>query len=73
MPSGAKDYSEVTALKIDREVAALVEKAHRRAREELESRREILEKVAKILLEKEVLEGEELRQILNARGSSESP
>jgi cell division protease FtsH len=73
MPSGAKDYSEVTALEIDREVAALVEKAHRRAREELESRREILEKVAKILLEKEVLEGEELRQILNARGSSESP
>jgi hypothetical protein len=30
----------------------------------------VLEKVARLLLEKEILEGEELRQILNARGSS---
>ncbi|MBM4293748.1 MAG: ATP-dependent zinc metalloprotease FtsH [Deltaproteobacteria bacterium] len=72
MPTGAKDYSEVTALEIDRAVAALVEKAHRRAMEVLESRREVLEKVARKLLEKEVLEGEELRQILNAQGSPQS-
>lgn len=72
MPPATKDYSEATAQEIDKEVAALVEKAHRRAREVLESRREVLEKVARLLLEKEILEGEELRQILNAGGSSDS-
>ncbi|MBM4273589.1 MAG: ATP-dependent metallopeptidase FtsH/Yme1/Tma family protein [Deltaproteobacteria bacterium] len=72
MPPASKDYSETTAEEIDREVAALAEKAHRRAQEVLESRRDVLEKVARLLLEKEVLEGEELRGILNAQGSSES-
>jgi cell division protease FtsH len=68
MPPGSKDYSEATALEIDREVAALVNRAHQRAREVLEKEREVLEKAAKILLEKEVLEGEELREILNSHG-----
>jgi cell division protease FtsH len=65
-PPGTKDYSEATAQEIDQEVAALVEKAHERAREVLERERPILEKAAKILLEKEVLEGEELRELLNS-------
>jgi cell division protease FtsH len=47
-------------------VAALVERAHRRAREVLENQRAILEQAAQILLDKEVLEGEELREILQA-------
>ncbi|MGA9756162.1 MAG: ATP-dependent zinc metalloprotease FtsH [Desulfobaccales bacterium] len=65
LPPGSKDYSEATALEIDQEVAILVERAHRRAREVLEKQRAVLEQAAKILLEKEVLEGEELRKILN--------
>jgi cell division protease FtsH len=65
MPPGSKDYSESTAQEIDQEVAVLVNRAHQRAREVLEKERPILEKAAKILLEKEVLEGEELRAILN--------
>jgi cell division protease FtsH len=65
MPPGSKDYSEATAQEIDQEVAALVNRAHQRAREVLENERPVLEKAAKILLEKEVLEGEELREILN--------
>ncbi len=64
MSGGSKDYSEATAQEIDREVHHLVEKAHHRAREILESRHPVLEKVAKVLLEKEVIEGEELRQLL---------
>jgi cell division protease FtsH len=66
MPPGAKDYSEATAQEIDREVANLVDRAYRRAKEILEQEKPLLEKAAKILLEKEVLEGEELRQILNS-------
>jgi cell division protease FtsH len=65
MQPTSKDYSEATAEEIDREVSALVEKAYHRSREILESRRDSLEKVAKVLLDKEVLEGEELRLLLN--------
>ncbi len=65
MPPTSKDYSEATAQEIDQEVAALVNRAHHRAREVLEKERPVLEKAAKILLDKEVLEGEELRAILN--------
>jgi cell division protease FtsH len=67
MPGGAKDYSEATALAIDQEVANLVDRAYHRAREVLERQKPVLEKTAKILLEKEVLEGEELREILNSK------
>jgi cell division protease FtsH len=66
LPPGSKDYSEATAQEIDQEVSVLVNRAHQRAREVLEKDRESLEKAAKILLEKEVLEGEELREILNS-------
>lgn len=72
LPPGAKDYSETTAQEIDREVSALVTKAHRRARDVLEQQRAVLEKAAKILLEKEVLEGEELRQILSEAAKSKT-
>jgi cell division protease FtsH len=66
LPPGTKDYSEATALAIDQEVAGLMDRAYRRAREILEREKPLLEKAAKILLEKEVLEGEELREILNS-------
>jgi cell division protease FtsH len=71
MPPSTKDYSEATALEIDREVAKLVDRAHRRAKEVLERQRDTLEKAAKILLDKEVLDGEELREILNSTNQPE--
>ncbi|MDD3579817.1 MAG: ATP-dependent zinc metalloprotease FtsH [Desulfobacca sp.] len=67
MSPASKDYSEGTAQEIDREVSALIENAHHRARDILESKHEILEKVARILLEKEVLEGDDLRALLNSK------
>jgi|UniRef100_A0A7C5AKV8 cell division protease FtsH len=73
MPPASKDYSEATAQEIDREVSALVERAYHRAKEILESKRALLEKVAKLLLEKEVLEGEELRQLLKENKKADRP
>ena len=67
MPPSSKDYSEATAQEIDREVSGLVEKAYHRATEILEGKRDTLEQVAKVLLEKEVIEGEELRRMLNEK------
>jgi cell division protease FtsH len=67
MAPTSKDYSEATAQEIDQEVSNLVKHAYTRAKEILEAKKETLEKVAKVLLEKEVLEGEELRQLLNEK------
>jgi cell division protease FtsH len=57
-------YAEVTAEKIDGEIKRILTDAHDKAREILSTHREKLEQVARRLLEIEVMEGEELRQIL---------
>jgi cell division protease FtsH len=57
-------YAEVTAEKIDGEIKRILTDAHDKAREILSTHREKLERVARRLLEIEVMEGEELRQIL---------
>ncbi len=71
MPVSPKDYSEATAQEIDKEVSNLIGRAYQRAKAILEKERPLLEKAAKILLDKEVLEGEELREILNSTFKTE--
>lgn len=63
-----KDYSEEKAAAIDKEVEDILERAHHRVRELLTARKPLLEQLARLLLEKEVLEGDELRRIV--RGSA---
>jgi cell division protease FtsH len=58
------NYSEPTAEKIDAEIKRIVTEAHDKARQILSSNREKLERVTRRLLEVEVMEGEELRQLL---------
>jgi cell division protease FtsH len=60
------EVSEETAREIDGEVRALVMDAHGRAQQILASQRETLETLARTLLEKETVEGEELRTIIAA-------
>ena len=64
------NYAEHTAQQIDAEVRRLMTDAHTLAREVLGGRRDVLEAVARRLLEKEVIEGEELRQIMREHGAS---
>lgn len=61
-----KDYSEEKAAEIDKEVEDILEQAHRQVRELLTAQKPLLEQLAGLLLEKEVLEGEELRRIIRA-------
>jgi len=61
---GGKDYSESTARLIDEEVEKLVEDAHQRVRDILTRRRADLERAAEVLLEKEILEGDEFRALI---------
>jgi cell division protease FtsH len=62
--SGAKEYSEETARDIDEEVARITRETYARVQEILARRRDDLERLARRLLETEVLEGEELQQLL---------
>ena len=64
--SSRRDYSEVKASAIDAEVEGLLDTTHERVRQILTDRRHVLEQVARRLLEKEVMEGDELRALLAA-------
>jgi cell division protease FtsH len=60
-----RNFSEETARMIDTEVRELVEEGQRRAREILTDRRTTLDAVAKRLQEKEVVSGEEIKEIIH--------
>jgi cell division protease FtsH len=61
---GERLYSEQTAREIDLEVRQLLDEATRAVREILEARRPALEVIARTLMEKEVMDGAELRRLL---------
>jgi cell division protease FtsH len=65
------NYAEETARQIDAEVRRIVSDAHERARALLGERREELERVTRRLLEKEVIEGSELREMLGVPSAAE--
>jgi len=57
-------YGEQTAEKIDAEIKRILVDAHEKARSILSSHRDDLERVTRRLLEVEVMEGDELRQLI---------
>jgi len=57
-------YSEQTAKEIDEEVKKTVKQVYQKVKQILEDKKDTLEKVSHLLLKKEVIEGEELREIL---------
>jgi cell division protease FtsH len=61
----AQEYSEETSREIDAEIKRIVDEAHQRARKILGEKKAILNKVAQILLEKEVIAGDELKQLIS--------
>jgi len=60
-----KTYSETTATQIDEEITNVLEETHKRVQELLAAHRPILDRLAHLLLEKETVEGAELRQMLS--------
>jgi cell division protease FtsH len=63
-----KDYSEQTAIEIDAEVRRIISDAYERARALLTANIEVLDKMAEVLLEKEVLDGQEIDDIIKSFG-----
>jgi cell division protease FtsH len=64
--------SNDTAKAIDEEVKDIVETAHQQALDILKTNRDLLETIAQQILEKEVIEGEELQNLLNQVRSPET-
>jgi cell division protease FtsH len=60
-----RNFSEETARMIDTEVRELVEEGQRRAREILTERRKTLDAIARILQEREVVSGEEIKEMIH--------
>jgi cell division protease FtsH len=68
------EYSEDTALQIDREVARIVRQAYEQATNVLTGNRPVLDRVAQDLLERESLDGEEVyRTIREMTGHEPAP
>ncbi len=61
---GGTDYSEETAKFIDAEIKKLIDGAIKNAQDILEKNKDKVEKLVKVLLEKEVVTGEEFEELL---------
>ncbi len=62
-----KDYSEATALEIDKEIKRIVTENYKRAKIILEENIDLLHKLAEVLLEREVVDGKELDELVKQR------
>ncbi|MCB0403774.1 MAG: ATP-dependent zinc metalloprotease FtsH [Bdellovibrionales bacterium] len=63
-PMYQKDYSEATAVKVDEEIQKLLDEAYARVKKLLSSKKGLLEHVAAVLTEKEVIEGADLLKMI---------
>jgi cell division protease FtsH len=62
-----KEYSEETAHLVDMEVKKILSETHEKVTEILVARRQVLEDLARLLLEQEVVERPQLQVILKTR------
>jgi cell division protease FtsH len=60
-----RDYSEETAIRIDEQVRKLVDTGYTRARKLIEHNHDAMVRIAEALLEREVLDGAEVKQLIN--------
>ncbi|MFQ6752370.1 MAG: ATP-dependent zinc metalloprotease FtsH [Clostridia bacterium] len=64
-------YSQELARKIDIEISKIIDNAHNKAKQILSEKREVIEKVEKILLSKETIYGEEFDMLFNGASVEE--
>jgi cell division protease FtsH len=69
----AQDFSEATAAALDKELHDMLEQRETRVEELLTQNRDLLENVAGLLLEKEVLEGDEFQALVKQSQDTKTP
>jgi cell division protease FtsH len=62
-----RDYSEATAIKIDEEVQKLVKRGYDTAKELLSANRDVLVRIALALIEREVLDAQQIKMIIEGQ------
>ncbi len=62
-----RDYSETTAREIDEEVKTILKEAYERAKSTLQEYRDQFDQVVQLLLEKEVIPGEEVLELIGSK------
>ena len=67
-----QNYSDYIAQEIDTEIRGIIDSCYNNAKEIISSNRDNMDKIVEILLQKEVLEGEELDELLKNATSPES-
>ncbi|HUN63506.1 MAG TPA: ATP-dependent zinc metalloprotease FtsH [Candidatus Sulfotelmatobacter sp.] len=68
-----RDFSEDTALQIDKEVKRIVSEAYEKAQNIVQSNRDTLERIALALLEREVLDANEVKMLMEGKTLPEKP
>jgi cell division protease FtsH len=68
-----RDFSEDTAVQIDKEVKRIVGEAYDKAHNLVSSNRETLERIAQALLEREVLDAHEVKLLMEGKPLPEKP
>ncbi len=69
--SSEPDYSDEIAREIDDEIRRMVEESHQTAKDILTENRESLERISKILLERETIDAEQFVQLLAGKSEEE--
>ena len=68
-----RDFSEDTALQIDKEVKRIVSEAYEKAHDILETNRDTLDRIAQALLVREVLDANEVKMLMEGKTLPEKP
>ena len=68
-----RDFSEDTALQIDKEVKRIVGEAYDKAHSLLSTNRDLLDRIAMALLEREVLDANEVKMLMEGKPLPEKP
>jgi cell division protease FtsH len=68
-----RDYSEDTAIQIDKEVKRIVNGGYESAKNLLSNHRETLERIAQALLEREVIDANEVKMLMEGKPLPEKP
>lgn len=68
-----RDYSEETAIKIDQQVRKLVEEGYNTAKRIIEERSEAMPRIVEALLEREVLDGSQITDLINGKPLAKLP
>jgi cell division protease FtsH len=68
-----RDFSEATAIRIDEQVKKLVEGGYNRAHQIINQHSDALERIALALLEREVLDGSDVRKLIEGQDLAAMP